>query len=736
MADWIGINVDGHGIDAKRGLYNFRPSVRPVPMEVHIQGFPGRHYCPRMATMNKPCYAAIKEHSSKKPVIIFVASRRQTRLTALDLISYAAGDENPTAFLGCPEAYVESITSTITDDSLRHTLSFGVGLHHAGLTSSDRDTVEKMFLTGDIQVLVATATLAWGVNLPAHLVIIKGTEFFDGKTHRYVDYPVTDVLQMMGRAGRPQFDTEGIAVVMVAEGKKNFYKKFLFSPFPVESCLGQRMAENINAEIAIGTINSVVEAVGYLSWTFFARRVKINPSFYGAKSDSEDDVEDFFFETVKNTMKALGNYGCIHLEDDLEKIEDNCAVTTTVLGLAASNYYLQYRTPLQMREGAREVRNIISRMLESKEEQKEKAEGKNDTTVSAIKPKQLLPYTVGRDIEVAAVSHIFYSLSKTHEFDEHPVRHNEEEHNAELSEQVPWGPDTNIPLGKKSGRYRFNPNDEDLMASPHTKCFLLIQANLDKVKLPVTDYITDTRSVMDQIPRLLAAIQYVSLGDASAAGSFDLACMFTKARQVIQSKSMPGTNPLDQIALPKDAVRKLKSKGTTSLRELRSMPHCEAQPLLKSVFERGKKGKSFADSAMRALSAIPLASPEEVKVYCEVEKTSGKSVGVLKFDLVVSAEYSRGDGGGGRKHQNNEDGGIASFMAVLGSYQGNFLLNHKSISGISLRGKKEPVKRSVEMKFDWQQANAHGGTEGGYTILRILCENVRGMDSEVVVPLR
>ena len=38
------------------GLFNFRPSVRPVPLEVHINGFPGKHYCPRMATMNKPSF--------------------------------------------------------------------------------------------------------------------------------------------------------------------------------------------------------------------------------------------------------------------------------------------------------------------------------------------------------------------------------------------------------------------------------------------------------------------------------------------------------------------------------------------------------------------------------------------------------------------------------------------------------------------------------------------------------
>ena len=46
--------------NAVQGLFNFKPSVRPVPLECHIQGFPGKFYCPRMATMNKPAYAAIQ----------------------------------------------------------------------------------------------------------------------------------------------------------------------------------------------------------------------------------------------------------------------------------------------------------------------------------------------------------------------------------------------------------------------------------------------------------------------------------------------------------------------------------------------------------------------------------------------------------------------------------------------------------------------------------------------------
>ena len=91
LAAWLGIPADG--------LYNFKPSVRPVPLEVHIAGFPGKHYCPRMATMNKPTYRAILNHSPTKPALVFVSSRRQTRLTALDLIAYCSADEREAQFL-------------------------------------------------------------------------------------------------------------------------------------------------------------------------------------------------------------------------------------------------------------------------------------------------------------------------------------------------------------------------------------------------------------------------------------------------------------------------------------------------------------------------------------------------------------------------------------------------------------------------------------------------------------
>ena len=203
LGDWLGIK--GYA-----GLYNFHPSVRPVNIEIHIQGFEGKHYCPRMQKMNKPAYESILTHSPNKPVLVFVSSRRQTRLTATELIQYASFNDSPKQFLHMPQPQLQLVLKKVKDKTLRDSLEFGVAIHHAGLSLSDRTLVEQLFAQEKIQVLISTATLAWGVNLPAHLVVIKGCEFFDPKTKSYKPYNITDLLQMMGRAGRPQFDKSGV----------------------------------------------------------------------------------------------------------------------------------------------------------------------------------------------------------------------------------------------------------------------------------------------------------------------------------------------------------------------------------------------------------------------------------------------------------------------------------------------------------------------------------------------
>lgn len=378
LADWLGIK--------QFGLFNFRPSVRPVPLEVHIHGFPGKHYCPRMATMNKPTFEAVRQHSPTKPVLIFVSSRRQTRLTALDLIAFLAADDDPKQFLHLPEEEMESIITGIRENNLKLTLAFGIGLHHAGLHERDRKTVEELFVNQRIQVLIATSTLAWGVNFPAHLVVIKGTEYYDGKTKRYVDFPITDVLQMMGRAGRPQFDDQGKAVIFVHDVKKHFYKKFLYEPFPVESNLLEVLPDHLNAEIVAGTITSKQEAMDYITWTYFFRRLIVNPTYYKLGETSHDQINKYLSQLVQKAICDLVSSGCVEIGDD------DLSLTPTTLGRIASYYYISHVTLRHFRD--------------------------------ALKSES----SVGDLIKVVADSYEFSML---------PVRHNEDQINSELAEKLP-----------------------------------------------------------------------------------------------------------------------------------------------------------------------------------------------------------------------------------------------------------------------------------------------------------
>ncbi|XP_048791723.1 activating signal cointegrator 1 complex subunit 3 [Lagopus muta] len=378
LADWLNIN--------QMGLFNFRPSVRPVPLEVHIQGFPGQHYCPRMARMNKPAFQAIRSHSPAKPVLIFVSSRRQTRLTSLDLIAFLATEDDPKQWLKMDEREMNDIIGTVRDSNLKLTLAFGIGMHHAGLHERDRKTVEELFVNCKIQVLIATSTLAWGVNFPAHLVIVKGTEYYDGKTRRYVDYPITDVLQMMGRAGRPQFDDQGKAVILVHDIKKDFYKKFLYEPFPVESSLLDVLADHLNAEIAAGTITSKQDAMDYITWTYFFRRLIMNPTYYNLDNVSHDTMNKYLSSLVEKSLFDLECSYCIEIG------EDNRSIEPLTYGRIASYYYLKHPTIGMFKD--------------------------------QLKPE-------------SSVEELLLILTNADEYTDLPVRHNEDQMNSELAKHLP-----------------------------------------------------------------------------------------------------------------------------------------------------------------------------------------------------------------------------------------------------------------------------------------------------------
>lgn len=229
VAQWLGCNANY--------TFNFHPSVRPIPLELHVQGFNITHTASRLIAMSKPVYNAILRHSPHKPVIVFVPTRKHARLTAIDILTYASAEGQPDRFFHADEEDIKPFLDRMTDKTLKETLSQGVAYMHEGLTASDHRLVEQLFDSGAVQVAVVTRDLCWGVNIFAHLVVIMDTQFYNGKIHAYEDYPITDVLQMVGRANRPLEDADAKCVLMCQTSKKDFFKKLLNDSLPVEVSL-------------------------------------------------------------------------------------------------------------------------------------------------------------------------------------------------------------------------------------------------------------------------------------------------------------------------------------------------------------------------------------------------------------------------------------------------------------------------------------------------------------------
>ncbi|XP_044135180.1 U5 small nuclear ribonucleoprotein 200 kDa helicase [Bufo gargarizans] len=329
VAHWLGCSATS--------TFNFHPNVRPVPLELHIQGFNISHTQTRLLSMAKPVYHAIVKHSPKKPIIVFVPSRKQTRLTAIDILTTCASDVQHQRFLHCTEKDLAPYLEKLSDNTLKETLLNGVGYLHEGLSSLERRIVEQLFNSGAVQVIVASRSLCWGLNISAHLVIIMDSQYYNGKIHAYVDYPIYDVLQMVGYANRPLQDDEGRCVIMCQGSKKDFFKKFLYEPLPVESHLDHCLHDHFNAEIVTKTIENKQDAVDYLTWTFLYRRMTQNPNYYNLQGVSHRHLSDHLSELVEHTLSDLEQSKCISIEDEMD-------VAPLNLGMIAAYYYINYTT--------------------------------------------------------------------------------------------------------------------------------------------------------------------------------------------------------------------------------------------------------------------------------------------------------------------------------------------------------------------------------------------------------
>jgi replicative superfamily II helicase len=150
-----------------------------------------------------------------KQVLVFRSSVPKTETTA-DRVTRSL----PAPGLA-PEvaAELDTLEPSGTVEFLRRSLASGVGLHNGDMTAGERRAVEQAFRRGDARVLVATTTLAMGVNMPSDIVVVADYKRFylERGRWRFTEIPVSEYKNAAGRAGRLGQRTAGTAILIAED---------------------------------------------------------------------------------------------------------------------------------------------------------------------------------------------------------------------------------------------------------------------------------------------------------------------------------------------------------------------------------------------------------------------------------------------------------------------------------------------------------------------------------------
>ena len=162
-------------VNPKYGLFVFDNRFRPVPLSQCFIGCKATQTMQQMHDMDEVCYEKVHEMVAKgHQVMVFVHARNATHKTAINLKDRANKSQHSSVFKCDSDKLIdcERMMRRAKHRGLTELFEAGLAIHHAGMLRQDRTLVEKLFRCGVIKVLVCTATLAWGVNLPAHSVSI------------------------------------------------------------------------------------------------------------------------------------------------------------------------------------------------------------------------------------------------------------------------------------------------------------------------------------------------------------------------------------------------------------------------------------------------------------------------------------------------------------------------------------------------------------------------------------
>lgn len=214
--------------------------------------------------------------------------------------------------------------------TLASLLKKGVGFHHAGLNQNCRETIETEFRNGKIKLLASTPTLAAGVNLPARRVVISSIVRYDVKSASNKPISVLEYKQLCGRAGRPQYDKFGEAIIIGNSNAADLIEYYINgTPEPITSQLANDKA------LRVHLLSYIVS----------------NP---GIKND---DLLDFFQKTLagvqtrKNTLKFSIDVAKRFLLNEKLIVQKTERFAATEFGKKVSMLYLDPLTAIYFKRG-------------------------------------------------------------------------------------------------------------------------------------------------------------------------------------------------------------------------------------------------------------------------------------------------------------------------------------------------------------------------------------------------
>src|SRR3989338_5780777 len=210
-----------------------------------------------------------------KQAIVFVNTKKSAEKTAEDISKKLKKDESLSEI--ADDALNSLSKPTKQCERLSYCLQKGIAFHHAGLTGKQKDIIEDNFRKGSVKIICCTPTLAYGVDLPAFRAIIKDLKRFT--VHGLSWIPVLDYMQMSGRAGRPNYDSEGqsIAIALTNSEKEKIEEKYIngepediYSKLAVEPVLRTYVLSLVVANFA----STKKQLFDFFDRTFYAHQFK------------------------------------------------------------------------------------------------------------------------------------------------------------------------------------------------------------------------------------------------------------------------------------------------------------------------------------------------------------------------------------------------------------------------------------------------------------------------------